>query len=117
MGTEIKNMVYLQPDRVDRALRVLVAAYEDGVKRLGQQEVDAKPPMRTAVEALIRHLDAEATEATLARMSNTTTEPEQVMFRLAGVPFECECGGNVFHPIGDRRYRCDSCLQTFEGRP
>jgi hypothetical protein len=29
--------------------------------------------------------------------------------------FRCTCGCNVFSVIGDHRYQCNSCLETYTG--
>lgn len=45
---------------------------------------------------------------------------EAVMLRIAGKPFRCDCGCNVFHSyrIGWRRrvrYECNACGQVYAG--
>lgn len=43
-------------------------------------------------------------------------KPErQVMPKVDGKSFRCECGGNVFSEIGSLHYRCNSCGSTFTG--
>ena len=42
-------------------------------------------------------------------------EARQVMPRVDGVSFRCECGCNVFTEIGTKRYRCNSCDATYQG--
>lgn len=41
---------------------------------------------------------------------------EQVMPTVAGRPFRCECGGNVFTRQGEyMKFKCNSCGALYEG--
>lgn len=40
---------------------------------------------------------------------------EQVMPRVDGKPFRCDCQCNVFAAIGPLRYRCNSCGVEYQG--
>lgn len=41
-------------------------------------------------------------------------EPEQTMPHVAGKPFRCHCGCNVFSRVGDR-YTCNACGAIYRG--
>jgi predicted SprT family Zn-dependent metalloprotease len=46
--------------------------------------------------------------------------PKDTMLRVDGKPFRCECGCNVFRPIGvaldgEKHYRCNSCDAVLAG--
>lgn len=38
-----------------------------------------------------------------------------VMPRINGVPFRCDCGGNVFTEYKPLKYQCNSCRACYEG--
>ena len=38
-----------------------------------------------------------------------------VMIKLDGNSFRCECGGNVFAKLRSGKYRCNSCEVLYEG--
>jgi len=122
MGTtRIRNLRSAHPDRVERACRVLQHAYEatgalDETHLIGQSW-NKVPEMLSAMDSLLLYLDAEATDHTLDRMQTAMREPsESFMFRVAGKPFTCTCGGNVFHQVTGTtsRYACNACSTTYE---
>ena len=39
----------------------------------------------------------------------------QVMPKIGGKHFHCDCGGNVFTKLDDNRYRCNGCRSEYEG--
>lgn len=44
-------------------------------------------------------------------------EIKNVMIKVAGKPFRCKCGCNVFHHPEERPevYECNACEQWYEG--
>jgi hypothetical protein len=42
---------------------------------------------------------------------------EQVMPKIGGKSFRCDCGCNVFTKIGEYRYRCNACRIEYQGEP
>lgn len=42
---------------------------------------------------------------------------EQVMPKVGGKSFRCDCGCNVFTKIGDYRYECNACTARYQGEP
>lgn len=42
---------------------------------------------------------------------------EQVMPKVGGKSFRCDCGCNVFTKIGEYRYRCNACRTAYQGEP
>ena len=40
---------------------------------------------------------------------------DQVMCRINGKYFRCECGCNVFTKLGEFKYKCNSCNATYSG--
>jgi len=39
----------------------------------------------------------------------------QVMPKVNGRSFRCECGANVFTLIGYKRYKCNGCKAIYQG--
>ena len=37
------------------------------------------------------------------------------MLKIEGITFRCECGGNVFSKLENRKYRCNSCRAMYTG--
>lgn len=44
-------------------------------------------------------------------------EPGAVQLKVAGKPFRCRCGGNVFRKNILDHYVCNSCGTSYEGTP
>lgn len=42
---------------------------------------------------------------------------EQVMPKVGGKSFRCDCGCNVFTKIGEYRYECNACTARYQGEP
>ena len=42
---------------------------------------------------------------------------EQVMPKVGGKSFRCDCGCNVFTKIGVYRYKCNACRAIYQGEP
>jgi ribosomal protein L37AE/L43A len=38
------------------------------------------------------------------------------MVRVAGKPYHCSCGANVFSKLSSDTYRCNGCGATYEGK-
>jgi hypothetical protein len=62
-------------------------------------------PTNSELAAIGRQVDAEA------------AKPKQVMPRVEGKPFRCECGANVFTEYEPFKYRCNGCGATYTGEP
>ena len=41
---------------------------------------------------------------------------ELFMPRVAGKPFHCVCGANVFYKQGDHIFICNACGERYEGK-
>lgn len=50
-----------------------------------------------------------------AKEDMKTGSIEQVMPRVDGKPFRCDCGCNVFTKIGSLHYQCNSCEARWKG--
>ena len=50
-------------------------------------------------------------------MNKQKLDSKDLMLRLDGKPFRCECGCNVFKQIGrdSGHYRCNACGTIYEG--
>ncbi len=57
----------------------------------------------------------EAAQAALAAREGKPPQAEQVMPRVNGKPFKCDCGCNVFTKTEPLKYRCNSCEATYTG--
>ena len=45
-------------------------------------------------------------------------QPRNIMLEVAGKPFHCFCGCNVFRkldPNNPNKYTCNACEETYEG--
>lgn len=84
------------------------------------------PPNEGAIkraEELVAKLGVAASlNRRFAKLSDVTAwlwKPpiRNVMPKIGGISFRCDCGCNVFESLGDYKYRCNSCRMTYTGEP
>jgi hypothetical protein len=117
----MQAMPELLPDDVREELEGLVEAWRDDAA--AQRETAANSPLAFAVAeakgmaAVYDECADELAAFLVPRQPAADSEPagRQVMPKVGGVSFRCDCGCNVFTEYEALHYRCNSCRATFKG--
>ncbi len=117
--------------RLGRDIREIISYYpfsdmsdvtKGYVKRLADRADDLAEELAIYRDAFRLVNDAQLKQAKrLARMryprKTGPEQGEQVMPKVDGKSFRCECGANVFTRVGDHEYLCNGCRAHWQGEP
>jgi hypothetical protein len=104
-------------DRVLRSADQRVVVVRDAVHALRdiKRILASAPATAPAGQLPTTNADATTAPASQPAASERDAGGEQVMPKVNGQSFCCDCGCNVFTKIGELHYRCNGCGATYTG--
>lgn len=70
---------------------------------------------RNMLEDKVNALRDDTPEEELSTVEQYVIDNPSVLLKVAGRPFRCHCGANVFKRFTNGQYQCNACDQLYEG--